>query len=234
MRIALCDDNQEFHSKLYNKIHTSELLPEAEYTTFNCAEDLIKSVNNGNLYSIIFLDIEMNGINGIEAAKIIKERLPKTIIIFVTNYGEYAIDAFDCDACGYLLKDFSDDKLETLLKKAVKKAKATKKHIYLDSENELVTLFPDDIYYIEYNRRYCTYYTDKEKYTVKKNISNALSELKDYGFCQVYQCFVVNFAKVQAILKDEVILINNTKIQISRYRKPQILKEYIRYRKEQL
>ncbi len=234
MRIALCDDNREFQSKLYNKLCTSGLLPEAEYITFNCAEDLIGSVKNGDLYSIVFLDIEMDGINGIEAAKVIKETSPKTVIIFITNYGEYAIDAFECDACGYLLKNFSDDKLEALLKKIVKKVKITKKHICLDSENSMVTLFLDDIYYIEYSRRYCTYHTYNTSYTVKRSISEALSELKDCGFCQVYQCFIVNFAKVQAILKEEVVLTNNVRLQISRYRKPEILKEYISYRKEQL
>ena len=234
MRIALCDDNREFQSKLYDKLYNSGLLTEAEYITFNCAEDLIKSVNNGKLYSIVFLDIEMDGINGIDAAKIIKAKSPKTIIIFVTNYSEYAIEAFDCDAYGYLLKDFSDDKLEALVKKIIKKVKITKKHIYLDSENSLVTLSIEDIYYIEYNRRYCTYYAYNTSYTVKRSISEAISELKDCGFCQVYQCFIVNFAKVQAILKEEVVLTNNVRLQISRYRKAQILKEYIRYRKEQL
>lgn len=234
MRIALCDDNKEFQNKLYDKLCASKLLPEPKFYKFNSAEDLIKSIKTSNFFSIIFLDIEMEGINGIKAAKMIKEKSPKTVIVFVTNYGEYAIDAFDCDACGYLLKEFSDEKLESLLKKVVKKVKTTKKYICLDSENELVTLSPDDIYYIEYNRRYCTYYTDSENYTVKKNISDALSELKDYGFCQVYQCFIVNFAKIQAILKEDVVLTNNVKVQISRYRKAQILKEYLHYRKEQL
>ncbi len=234
MKIALCDDNKEFRTKLYDKLLTSKIISDSDFDKFSCAEDLIESIKADNVYSIIFLDIEMEGLNGIEAAKIIKEKYPETVIVFVTNYGEYAIDAFDCDACGYLLKDFSNDKLDNLLRKVVKKVKTTKKHIYLDSENGLVTLFPDDIYYIEYTRRYCTYYTNSEKYTIKKNISNALSELKDYGFCQVYQCFIVNFAKVQAILKEDVVLTNDVKVPISRYRKAQILKEYIHYRKEQL
>ncbi len=234
MRIALCDDDKDFQVKLYDKLFSSKSLSESEFDRFNCAEGLIKTLEAGNFYAIVFLDIEMQGINGIEAAKIIKEKCPKTVIVFVTNYEEYAIDAFDCDACGYLLKSFSDEKLESLLKKAVKKVKTTKKLICLDSESGLVSLYPDDIYYIEYNRRYCTYYTYNSNYTVKKNISDALSELKEYGFCQVYQCYIVNFAKVQAILKEDVVLINNVKVQISRYRKSEILKEYIRYRKEQL
>ncbi len=79
-----------------------------DISDFSCGEDLIEFYKNGGCFDIVFIDIEMGGINGIEAAETIREIAPETIIIFVSSHSSYKFDAFRIEALHNLMKPIKE------------------------------------------------------------------------------------------------------------------------------
>lgn len=233
MRIALCDDEEQYLE------HFSKLLRSMD--DFSCAHIdyytsglSLKDATSRQMYDMIFLDIDMPGMDGLELGKFINTTCTKTIIIFVTNHDKYAIDAFDCDACGYLLKNCDVNRFSKTIEKALKRYRSLNKNIYLDTENKTICVPIETILHIEYAGRRCSYYTSSGVYTVKRSLNHALSELEEFGFVQIHQYRIVNLAKISAIQKSSIQLVDQTTIELSRYRHNDVLQKYIKFRKEKL
>ncbi len=119
--IAVCDDEQIMCDMLEEKIKAA--LPNAVVRKFSSGNELLNSAFH---IDILFLDIQMSGIDGMETARALREQHNSTLIIFVTAIEEYVFQAFDVDALNYIVKPFSDDKFLDVLKKAVKKVEGRK------------------------------------------------------------------------------------------------------------
>lgn len=124
MTIAICDDEKNIRELIGNKI--LYIYPEAELFFFRSGEELLVSKQD---IDICFLDIQMQGINGMETARELRKKDHKLILIFVTVLEEYVFQAFDVGALHYLIKPVDDKKLEDVLKKAVEQAEAGQKKI---------------------------------------------------------------------------------------------------------
>lgn len=123
--------------------------------TYAAAEELLAAKEQ---FDIVFLDIKMEGLNGIEAAKKLRERnsygiQEETVLIFVTGAREYVFEAFDVTAFHYLLKPPEEKKLIEVFDRAVKEAEKRKgreqAQLVLKTGGRSVTLKPDRILYIE-------------------------------------------------------------------------------------
>lgn len=112
MRIFVVDDENPARSYLVNMIKKVE--PDAEIQDFGLAKDVLEAIET-TPYDVVFLDIQMPGITGIELAKKLKAHNPQSNIIFVTGYSEYTLDAFSVDASSYLLKPASADQIRHAL-----------------------------------------------------------------------------------------------------------------------
>ncbi len=231
MKIALCDDNEIALNLLSEKISPYfKSFMNVEFSKFSTPESLLECMDS-HKFSFFFLDIDMPNINGIELAKLILEKRPTAIIIFVTSYKRFAFDAFQCDAVGYLLKTADEEAIKSTVDKAIKKYNSLQKSIILDYELETVTLPIKDILYVEYVNRRCHFYTDTKVYTIKKPLKNIISELENYDFCQIHQYLIVNFSKIIEIRKTSILLCNNKCLDLSRYRRNDVMHKYIEYRK---
>jgi DNA-binding LytR/AlgR family response regulator len=113
MRIAICDDEEKVREILLRKVGAA--FPEDPIDTFSSGEELLKA---SEVPDILLLDIKMPGISGMEVAKALRERADKTVIIFITGEEQYVFDSFEVQAFHYLVKPFSDQKLEEVLNKA--------------------------------------------------------------------------------------------------------------------
>ena len=234
MKIVFCDDEIEYARLLSDRIRQCDGFSSAQISLFSSGDELWHSVENGHSYDMVFLDIDMPGIDGLELGKRLNETCPKSIIIFVTNHEKYAIDAFDCNACGYLLKSCDDKRFSDTIEKALKRYRSMNKSIYLDTEAGTVTIPIDSILHIEYAGRQCRYYTDKGVYSIRRTLTAALAELEKFGFVRIHQYRIVNLAKISVIQKASIQLIDDSTIELSRYRHNEVLQKYIRFRKEKL
>ncbi len=115
MQIAICDDDKSIGLILEEKI--KKLLPDAVIEKYLSGDELIAS---GCEPDILFLDIQMPGMDGMETARILRQKNERMVLIFVTAVEEYVFQAFDVAAFHYLVKPFSDEKFEEVVKRAVR------------------------------------------------------------------------------------------------------------------
>lgn len=117
LHIALCDDNPasiEILEKYFDILNDSTI----DYDVYFSAEELYRyKLNNELTYDIYILDIEMQGMNGLELAKTIRTNEPNALIIFLTSYSEYVFDVFEVITFDFLLKPITFKRFQKVLQK---------------------------------------------------------------------------------------------------------------------
>jgi len=171
--------------------------------------------------SIVFLDIRMSKISGLELVK----QLPESIgIIFTTAYSDYAIKGFEFDAVDYLMKPFSFDRFNKAFKKAMKMSLLSTKEfdtsskkilspddfIFVRSENRLIKIKINELLYIKAMGNYITFCTDNEKIISYNTMAEIEQQLEPYNFIRVHKSYIVSIIHIQVIEKNKIKIGNKT------------------------
>ena len=221
VKIGLCDDNAvyiEQLSTILKSISYSRNM-DIEITSFKSGEDLVNFCSShSNYFDILFLDILMDGINGINAAQTIRKICSDIYIIFVTTSKEYALDSYSVNAYGYILKPFSEDFISEKFLELYNKINLDRKNvIYVKSNQDIYTLQLNNIIYFESNLRKITAYTNNEEtITFYNKMSNLETEIKTSVFVRCHRSFLVNLIYIKNIIGLDVITIDNKYIPISK------------------
>ena len=230
INIAICDDDIE-HINILEKYLFEISSIKIECDVYQSGERLVEAYKNINeRYDVVFLDMEMNEINGIETANIIREFDEHIIIIFVTSHTEYMRESFKCSPFRFLLKPIDADELKTVVYDMSKKL-LEKRNVYAFTENKTkVRLFCDDIIYLESQDHWIWIHTKEKAYKVCKSLSEIHEQLGNMMFCRVHKSFVINFHYIKTIKENDVRLYHCDKtIPISRTYKKEVLNEYTNF-----
>lgn len=228
MRIAICDDYKQECESIKNMIHSLYVCQNATVDSFENGNTILRA-HSAKRYDIILMDVDMPNRTGIEIGKQIRINDSDTILIFVTSYPQYAIEAFDCDAFHYLIKPVCQDKFEQVLTKAINKYNTLHASITIENRDGIRVLPVSDILYVECLRKNLIYYTTQTRYTVRDTLSNAMKTLQPYGFCQTHQGYIVNMSKIKRITTNEVTLLDNTTVMISVRRQKEVEQTFMNY-----
>ena len=144
MDIAVVDDEKAIREHICGLVE--EQLPESRIEAYAADAELLAS---GKRFDIVFLDIQMEGMNGIEAARSLREKQGDTVLVFVTGIKDYVFDAFDLYAFQYLLKPIDEEKFAEVLERAVREAAKKKERRVLFIKSRNLTLDQSEILYIE-------------------------------------------------------------------------------------
>ena len=188
---------------------------------------------------VIFLDVEMPGLTGIEAAQYImkQETDPIPLFVFTTAYDEYAMDAFEVEAVDYLLKPYDEIRFRRTMKR-IRKSLANRKNssetagkkeqtilskILIDDGERMVVVSPDSIYYAVPNKRFLEIHTEYKVIMSRMTLQELEDQLAGHLFFRAHRSYLVNLNHVLEItpwfngtsnltLKDK----KRTKIPVSR------------------
>lgn len=154
---------------------------------------------------LIFLDIKMPDISGIEFAQILKNG---PLVVFTTAYSEYAVQGFDLDAVDYLLKPFSLARFTKACNKALEmknvRGGETPEFIFLKTGYEEEKVYLKDILYIEAAGNYMTYVLKERKLMCRQNVPEALQNLPEQDFVRVHRSFIVGVQHVSKMARQQV------------------------------
>lgn len=148
MEIAVVDDEKAIREHIRALIE--ERQPEGCIEAYSTGEELLAS---GKRFDIVFLDIQMNGMSGIEAARSLREQQGDTVLIFITGMKDYVFDALDLYAFQYLLKPIDEDRFAEVLERAVREVVRKKERRVLFIKSRNLTLDQSEILYIESRAR---------------------------------------------------------------------------------
>lgn len=235
LNIAICDDNTE-HINILEKYLFEISNIKIECDVYQSGESLIDAYkNNVERYDVVFLDMEMNKLNGIETANLIREFDEHIIIIFVTSHSEYMKESFQCQPFRFIEKPLDYDELKKIFYD-IKDKLSKKRKIFPFTENKTkVRLFCDDIIYCESQGHWVWIYTKDNSYKICKTLSDLYEQLDKEMMFQVHKSYIVNFNYIYTIKENNIQLYHCDKlIPISRSCKKAFLEEYTNYTERNL
>lgn len=220
-RCLIIDDESPAHKALISHISKFDEL-EHSGSAFNGMEAI--KLLNANQYDIIFLDINMPVISGVELMELQPNR-PLTIV--TTAYSDFALSAYQNDAIDYLLKPISPDKFAKAIEKAktyfsgniLKKEKTENTKILSYRINGQMADMPlEDIIYIESLGNYMKLYSTKVKspIIIYGSLSSISSEIDCTSFIQVHRSFIVNTSKICAVTFKNLTMSNGEIVPVGR------------------
>lgn len=233
IRIGICDDEDIILDKISLLIQENFNLLNCDFETikFNNANSLIKTHSEDN-FDVVFLDIDMPVMNGLDAAQVIKTNNPNTVIIFITSKDELVYESFRVQPFRFIRKTKLTEEISEAIKETYKLLNNNSYKINVKIDNNVYEIGINSILYIESSRNYIIINTVSDKrYKYKDSINQKETELKDYGFIRTHLGYLVNLRYVQRLIGDSLLLKNNQKIPISRSRiqyVKQMLIEYLR------
>ena len=193
-------------------------------------QELLKAAES---FDIVFLDIKMPEICGMELAKQMRENGRESIIVFVTSAEEYVFEAYDVEAFHFLLKPVSENKLKNVLKKAVVKVTACNNEdfIIIFSEHQTKKILLKDIIYIESVGRMVKIHCTGGVLQAYKQIGDLEQTLSDKYFFRCHKSFLLNLEYVSRFDKAEIVMENGDTVFLARKRAKLFQKEFISYMK---
>lgn len=226
MKIAVCDDDVELLNTINN--YLADYDASLEYDLFSSPAELLDSVDK-NFYSLIFLDVMMKPINGLEAAKRIKKIQDKTIIVFITSSNDYAVMGYEF-AFRYLVKPLSYEKFENILTVAIKHINSKRITVVNDGKEYSVNI--QDIVYCEVTAHYITVNMKDEKLTVRDSLTNIEKLLERHNFSRPHNSYLINLDYIDYVTTSKIKMKNGLVININRKKKEEFIKTFYQYLSE--
>ena len=216
-RIAVVDDQPDMRQQLCSMIdqYSRENNCMLEVATFSDGAQIITNYCKG--FDIIFLDIEMPELGGMDAAERIRTVDPDVVLVFVTNMAQYAIKGYEVDALDYVLKPVNYYQFCTKLSRAVQRVQRRRggQVVLQLAGGGMQVLSTGDIYYLETHDRLLWYHTTKGEFSVRASLASAEKQLAQYHFSRCNQCYLVNLKYVKAV-ENDFVHVNTDHLEISR------------------
>ena len=234
IRVAICDDEKIFLNNYVKIIDNIRKLYSynIEIFEFISGEELLKfSSINKIKFDIIFLDIIMDTMNGIETAKKIREFDTKTEIIFLTSSKDYALEGYEVKAYNYILK--GSERVKDKIYEAIRELYSKDDDfIVIHNQSGIEKIEINKIVYIESNGRKIIFNTTEFKYEMYEKLENIYNKIKNRGFIRTHRSCIINIAFIKKIESRDIITTTEDIIPISRSRLGEVRLSFIKYLEE--
>lgn len=232
LSIAVCDDEIIECARMAEKIRgTLEKMKVPCFVRqFNSGEALLHAADD---FDMIFLDIMMEGIDGMRTAEALRRKDFDRPLVFVSSSREYVFDAYDVEAFWYLVKPVEEEKLKKVLGRAVKKKGAVSSDfILVNRERQKKKIFLRDILYFEIRGRLIDVHKTDGVFNYYEKIGILEKELCEKGFFRCHKSYLVHLKYVKGYTRQEAILDNGEKIPVSKRRYEEFCKALLTYMKK--
>ena len=223
IRIALVEDEAEVRAQLqgYVQRHTRQYGTEFAVTEFADGMELLDDYRP--VYDILFLDVEMKHLDGMETAQHIRALDSDVMIVFITNMAQYAIKGYAVGALDYVLKPVPYFAFSQQLQKAEEQLRRRTRHyLAVPVEGGLRRLDTSRIYYIESEGHRVRFYTEEGDFAAPGALKALEEKLADRPFARCNSGYLVNLAQVQAV-QQNTVQVGPYELQVSRPKRKSFL-----------
>ena len=219
IRIAVVEDEIEQYEYV-RKLLTewSEQSGESiSVTHVTCAEEFLINYNQPDTFDVLFLDVYMKQMNGMELAKEIRKYDREVQMVFLTGVSDYVFEGYEIGAVRYLLKPIEQEKLTETMAVCLEKVKQkSDDYISFKYQGEILRLLRSDIVYVEVFGHYLRMVTKTDTYEWKDSLQSMKSKLDERRFAEANRSTIVNMEYVSKITREECLLENGTCIHVSK------------------
>lgn len=220
INVAIVEDDDRAADKLQEYLHRYE----AEYKyifSIKKFKDGLSFLDGYSGFDLIFMDIEMPFINGMEAATRLRQLDTKAILVFVTNMAQYALKGYEVDALDFIVKPLTYSDFTFKMKRAVKAVLSSKTDVaVIQLKDGIRRINTDDILYIEVHGHTLTYHLVDELLEMRGKLSEAKEKYK--SFLQCNNCYLINPVHVDWV-KGYEVKVSEDILAISHPRKKEFL-----------
>lgn len=239
IRISVCDDD------LPTTERVEELLSDLQYTIpekievslFYSGESFSKTIQQGCPYDIIIMDIEMEGVNGIEAGHALRasDENDNVQLIYISSHEQYHVQLFDVHPSGFIKKPLAPEsfkaKLTSVIHKAIRKRRQAYRSFLPVRQKGSEQLVPfREIMYLESNLRKISLYTGTGPIEYYGTLNEEEKKLTGGDFIRIHQSYIVNFYFVREIAYSKLVLVTGKTLPISEKRSSAVRKNYLKFR----
>jgi len=236
LNIAICDDNLDDLSKMTTLMNDYLNLQRdkrtIKYTAFQNAFDLIAALEIGERYDLVFLDILMPFMTGMDAAKEIREFNQDIKIIFLTSSSEFAVESYSVSAYYYAIKPIWREKLYILLDNVISEIEINiQKSILIKSKTALIRIKTHQLEFAEINTRTVLYHLTDGSVVEANGSMTELENLlgDDNRFIKPHRSYIINMAHIVALSQRDVKMLSGTLVPMSKANYTTMKSAYMAY-----
>ncbi len=228
MRILICDDEECYIQPLRKclELYMAEHSIPFDITELSQPQVVLTSKE---AFDIAFLDIQMEGVDGLTLAKELRRRNRKTALFFITNYESYQDSAMDIQALRYFTKPFDQNRLTSGLDKALEYIDGAYVDVFLYSDGVQQRILVDDILYLTLEGRKVAIQTDKNRFLVTGKLEDWLERFPHTFFRQPHKSFLVNLHHVDWYSYSELQMSDGIRIPIAPKKQPEFRRIWFEY-----
>ncbi len=232
INIAICDDDKEIIDALKEAIslYSQEHSVEYDVHSFRCGEKLLETKIN---FDLIFLDIEMTGIDGLTTAQMFRQIDKKARIVYVTNHSECALKSYSVHPFDFVVKPFKSERIFSVLDELshyLSENAEKEAVIQLKGEDGPLLLSLKSIYVFEYtgNRR-ITVYTKDDKFRIKGGLSDIFALINSESFVSPHKSFIVNMEHIDKLNNFTLYTTNGIEVPVAQKKLKDFHNEFSRF-----
>lgn len=205
MKIAVVDDERPARGELIHQIRS--VLPDCEIEEADSGQAALELLSRSS-FDLLFLDINLNDMEGTTLAAAAKRMLPNAKIVFATAYSQYAVKAFELGVDNYILKPFDPDRVRRVLELCTNSSPAlstkqepqaevfSSNRLAINVNRTIILLDINQIVYIETSKRGCIIHTTQKDYMENQLLGEYEKRLAPCGFCRIHKSFLVNLSYI--------------------------------------
>ena len=223
LRIAVCDDEKTFHKVIGTVLDDYLGMRNIEYMldAFSSGKDLFSDAVDISSYTIIFLDINMEEIDGIRTAVKIREISKSVFIVFVTAFVKYSLEGYKVNAIRYLIKGSKnfDQTVYECMNAILAQIEYDSQLLLFDFKEGKKELHADDIIFVESHLHKVSIHILKGResvYTQFCTLDSIENRLRGYSFLRIHQSYLVNLKYVKTIRSYRVVMKDGRELPVPR------------------
>lgn len=214
MKIAVCDDEERILLDMAKVIQ--DLMPYGSVETFTDSGLLLDGCKSGG-WDLLFLDIDMPGLGGLEiAAKLGEEGSQGPLLVFVTSHDELVYDSLKYHPFGFIRKRYFREEIKEILRDCEKKIQEKEQYFSFKSGAKNIRVGLSEILYFESDGNYLRMVTSGEEFRLRDTVGAVESVLSPLGFIRVHRGFLVNQEAVRVLEAEEAELVSGERLPIGR------------------
>lgn len=236
VRILICDDDRLFLNQISALIQSffSEKGVKAKIHTYCSWEEIGTPLLASYDIAILDLDFTEKNYTGIDIAKKLREVRQDSVIIFLTNYVEYAPEGYEVQALRYILKNDIRKKFDSCLSLALNHLRSSQEVIKIQINGELIDIRLSNILYFESQQHTIIAHVQKgtntKRYLFYSSLATLESQLASNGFLRIHKSYLVNMAKLKKYQCHEALLTDGTTLRVSEKNYSQQKEKYLRWK----